>query len=81
MISLLKEWTSGQQAAGIVYHVANPDIRGRIVKKANMIGHVGVEFEREVEFSGNPGRKEKYWECSKHLLFTTSEEAWKNKKY
>jgi hypothetical protein len=63
-----------------VYHVANPDVAGKVNYKSG--SWVGVTFEEPVYFTGNPDRGfAKFWECSENLLFPTSAEAWKHKKY
>lgn len=66
----------------VVYHVANPDVKGTIaglVAGPSYIpgsAWVPVEFETEVGFSGNRmGGKRTHWLCSSHLLFKTSEQA------
>lgn len=67
-----------------VYHVAHPDIPGKITGKIISNSYVDgsywipVEFSEEVEFSANKGRKSNFWNCSTHLLFSSSEEARKN---
>lgn len=66
-----------------VYHVANPEIPGIIVSNHvnNTSQHCFVIFEEEVGFSGNAFRISKEWLSSRNLLFKSSEEAWKNKKW
>lgn len=65
-----------------VYHVANPDIAGRVVSGRSSDGYVDIIFESPVSFSGNPNKGLSCnWKCNSALLYSTSEEAWANKKY
>lgn len=66
----------------IVYHVAHPDVQGKITGLVQGPSYkpgsvwVPVEFETEIEFSGNSrAGKRMHWLCSSHLLFKTSEDA------
>jgi hypothetical protein len=61
----------------IVYHVANPKVQG-VVIEALWMEHqrwVKVYFERAVKFTGNAGRYSREWDCSKNLLFPSSQQA------
>lgn len=63
-----------------VYHVANPDVRGRVL--ASYDGEADVLFDTPVGFSGNQTRGlARDWTCSRRLLHPTSAEAWRHKKW
>lgn len=63
-----------------VYHVANPEVPGKLVGSSLSANdgyvYADVKFEKEVGFSKNlPGGKRKYWRCNLILLFSSPEEA------
>jgi len=65
-----------------VYHVANPDIPGRVVSGQSFKGYVDVIFDSPVSFSANPSWGPSCnWSCNSVLLYSTSKEAWANKRY
>lgn len=61
-----------------VYHVANPHVRGVVVGPCEF--GTAVLFDEPVTFPGH-FRTDRYWECSTNLLFPSSAEAWRNKRY
>lgn len=66
----------------VKYHVANPEVAGKVVSSPDASGYVNVVFEKPVGFSGNSSRGlHKFWACSSTLLFDTPQEAWANKRY
>ena len=65
-----------------VYHVANPDIGGlvqEVIASDSVQTHL-VYFDEPVEFPPLE-RKSRTWACNPDLLYPSSEEAWRNKKY
>ena len=71
----LKQMISGLLEENVFYHVANPDVPGKVldIRGARW---VSIKFDEPVGFSGNPHRgKQEYWDCSADLLFTSAEEA------
>ena len=64
-----------------VYHVANPEIGGIVTKEID--AHwVAVVFDSPVGFSGKmqSGLRTE-WGVSRNLLFSSPEEAWRNRNH
>ena len=67
----------------IVYHVANPTVRGVVVETPANEDQVWIKvfFSEPVRFSGNHfAHKKETWACSRNLLFSSTSEAIENHK-
>lgn len=65
-----------------VYHVANPNVGGRIIDRLPLEGEQTIEvlFDIPVRFDESQSRQ-RGWICNPKLLYLSPEEAWKNKRY
>ena len=67
-------WEEGD----VVYHVANPKVRGVVgVASTEYKGYVSVDFDEAVTFREGQINSDS-WQCSMNLLYSTPEEAKKN---